>query len=35
MALVTGLFFLIIPQLYSSIETIVINSPTYIESLTN
>ena len=34
-ALVTGLFFLIIPQLYSSIETIVINSPTYIESLTN
>ena len=34
-ALVTGLFFLIIPQLYSSIETIVVNSPTYIESLTN
>ena len=35
LALITGLFFLIIPQLYSSIETIVINSPTYIESLTN
>ena len=35
LALVTGLFFLIIPQLYSSIETIVINSPTYIESLTS
>ena len=34
LALITGLFFLIIPQLYSSIETIVINSPTYIESLT-
>ena len=35
LAVVTGLFFLIIPQLYSSIETIVINSPTYIETLTN
>ncbi len=35
LALITGLFFLIIPQLYSSIETIVVNSPTYIESLTN
>ena len=35
LALITGLFFLIIPQLYSSIETIVINSPAYIESLTN
>jgi Predicted permease len=35
LALITGLFFMIIPQLYSSIETIVINSPTYIESLTN
>ena len=34
LALITGLFFLIIPQLYSSIETIVVNSPTYIESLT-
>ena len=34
LALITGLFFLIIPQLYSSIETIVINSPTYIDSLT-
>ncbi len=35
LALITGLFFLIIPQLYSSIETIVVNSPTYVESLTN
>ena len=35
LALITGLFFLIIPQLYSSIETIVVNSPTYIESMTN
>ena len=35
LALITGLFFLIIPQLYSSIETIVVNSPAYIESLTN
>ena len=35
LALITGLFFLIIPQLYSSIETIVVNSPVYIESLTN
>ena len=35
LALITGLFFMIIPQIYSSIETIVINSPTYIESLTN
>ena len=34
LAVITGLFFLIIPQLYSSIETIVVNSPTYIESLT-
>ena len=34
LAVVTGLFFLIIPQLYSSIETIVINSPIYIERLT-
>ena len=34
LALITGLFFLIIPQLYSSIETIVVNSPTYIDSLT-
>ena len=34
LAVVTGLFFLIIPQLYSSIETIVINSPVYIERLT-
>ncbi len=35
LAVVTGLFFLIIPQLYSSIETIVINSPVYIETITN
>ena len=35
LALITGLFFLIIPQLYSSIETIVVNSPAYIDSLTN
>ena len=35
LALITGLFFLIIPQLYSSIETFVTNSPTYIESLTS
>ncbi len=35
LAIITGLFFLIIPQLYSSIETIVINSPAYIDSLTN
>lgn len=34
LALFTGLFFLIIPQLYSSIETIVTNSPAYIENLT-
>ena len=34
LALITGLFFLIIPQLYSSIETFVSNSPTYIDSLT-
>ena len=34
LAIITGLFFLIIPQLYSSIETFVTNSPTYIESLT-
>ena len=34
LAVITGLFFLIIPQLYSSIETIVTNSPTYIDSLT-
>ena len=34
LAIITGLFFLIIPQLYSSIETIVVNSPTYIDSLT-
>ena len=34
LALITGLFFLIIPQMYSSIETIVVNSPTYIDSLT-
>jgi predicted PurR-regulated permease PerM len=34
LVLITGLFFLIIPQLYSSIETIVVNSPTYIDSLT-
>jgi len=34
LALITGLFFLIIPQLYSSIETFVTNSPTYIDSLT-
>ena len=34
LAVITGLFFLIIPQLYSSIETIVVNSPTYIDSLT-
>ena len=32
LALITGLFFLIIPQLYSSIETIVTNSPAYIET---
>ena len=35
LAIVTGLFFLIIPQLYSSIETIIVNSPVYIETLTN
>ena len=35
LAIITGLFFMIIPQLYSSIETIVTNSPIYIESLTN
>ncbi len=34
LAIITGLFFMIIPQLYSSIETIVTNSPAYIESLT-
>ena len=34
LALITGLFFLIIPQLYSSIETIITNSPAYIDSLT-
>ena len=34
LAVITGLFFMIIPQLYSSIETIVVNSPTYIDSLT-
>ena len=34
LAIITGLFFLIIPQVYSSIETIVTNSPTYIDSLT-
>jgi predicted PurR-regulated permease PerM len=34
LVLIIGLFFLIIPQLYSSIETIVVNSPTYIDSLT-
>ena len=35
LAIITGLFFLIIPQLYSSIETIIVNSPAYIETLTN
>ena len=35
LAIVTGLFFLIIPQLYSSIETIIVNSPVYIDTLTN
>lgn len=35
LAIITGLFFMIIPQLYSSIEMIVTNSPTYIDSLTN
>ncbi len=35
LAIITGLFFMIIPQLYSSIETIVTNSPTYIDSLTS
>ncbi|MBR6839625.1 MAG: AI-2E family transporter, partial [Oscillospiraceae bacterium] len=30
LAIITGLFFLIIPQLYSSIETIIVNSPAYI-----
>ena len=34
LAIITGLFFLIIPQLYSSIETIIVNSPVYIDSLT-
>ena len=34
LAIVTGLFFLIIPQLYSSIETIIVNSPVYIDKLT-
>ncbi len=34
LAAITGLFFLIIPQLYSSIETIVTNSPAYFETLT-
>ena len=33
-AIVTALFYLIIPQLYSSIETIVVNSPVYFERLT-
>ncbi len=35
LAIITGLFFLIIPQLYSSIETIIVNSPAYIETMTN
>ena len=35
MLAITGLFFLIIPQLDSSIETFVTNSPTYIDSLTS
>ena len=35
LAIVTGLFFMIIPQLYSSIEAIIVNSPTYFETLTN
>ena len=33
-AIITALFYLIIPQLYSSIETIVVNSPIYVERLT-
>ena len=35
LAIITGLFFLIIPQLYSSIETIIANSPAYAETLSN
>ena len=35
LAVITGLFFLIIPQLYSSIETFIVNSPAYIETMTN
>ena len=34
-AIITALFYLIIPQLYSSIETIVVNSPVYIERVTD
>ncbi len=34
LTIIVGLFFMIIPQLYSSIETIIINSPAYIDSLT-
>ena len=35
LALITALVYLIIPQLYASIETIVNNSPTYAEKLTD
>ncbi len=34
LAIIVALFYLIIPQLYSSIETIIVNSPIYIDSLT-
>ena len=34
LAVIVALFYLIIPQLYSSIETIIVNSPVYIDSLT-
>ncbi len=34
LAVIVALFYLIIPQLYSSIETIIVNSPIYIDSLT-
>ena len=34
LAVIVALFYLIIPQLYSSIETIITNSPIYIDSLT-
>ena len=35
LAIIAALFYLIIPQLYSSIETIIVNSPVYIEKMTS